>query len=106
MQMVPSKKLIGLITKRKDGARTFYQMVRDTKVNGLKINNMVKEERHGQTVLFLTVFIVEERNLDLDNLSGLMAISTRGSSETTSCTALAYTSGQTVKNIMEIGLIT
>ena len=92
--------------KLKDGASTFYQMVRDTKVNGLKINNTVKEERHGQTELFLTVFIVGERKQDLDNLSGPMAISTRGSSETTLCTALAYISGQTVKNIMEIGLIT
>ena len=104
--MVPSKKEIGLITKRKDGARTFYQMARDTKVNGLKINNMVKEERHGQTVLSLTGFILKERKLDLDNLSGPKAISTKGSSKTMLCTALASTSGQTVKNIMEIGLIT
>ena len=81
MQMVTSKKEIGLKIKRTDGVNILTLMVLNTKENGLRTNSMAKEKRFGQMELCLMVFIIRERRMEKERLSGPIILNMKGSSK-------------------------
>jgi hypothetical protein len=63
-------KVIGLMIKQKATESTLIWMVRNIRASGKKINNMDKEKKLGQMVLFMKETIYKGKNMDKDYLDG------------------------------------
>ena len=72
-QMETSMRVIGEMTKQMVMEFTFILMVHNIKDFGVKINNMDKERRHGQTERCMKVTMCTGKNMVRENLFGRMA---------------------------------
>jgi hypothetical protein len=75
--------VIGEKTKHMDSVFTVTWMVLSTKETGRKINNMAKEQKHGQMVLVMKETMLRGRNTAMVNLLGLMVLHMKDNSLTT-----------------------
>lgn len=75
------------------------------KDNGWMINKMEWAKKFGLMVQDTRVIISREKNMELDNFFGLMDLSMRENSNSIIFKELAFTSGQTVVNMMVNGKI-
>ena len=72
MLMVMSTKANGKMTRPMVLVYTCILMVPNMKDTGRKINNTVKEKKHGLMVLAIKVIMLKAKKTELANLDGLM----------------------------------
>lgn len=86
-----------------DTASTCTPTVPSTKVNGRKTSNTARAKKPGLMELAMKVIMLRAKKTDSESSSGLMALPTKASSQTTTSTVEEYTSGLTTDATMDSG---
>ena len=103
MLMEMSTMACGWMTKLTDMEYIAILMEPSTKEIGKKINSTVKELRHGQMVPSMMVSMSMAKNMDREDLPGLMAVLILDLSRKIIFKAMGLITGQTEDNSWELG---